>query len=185
MTSVTHTQHVAPGIDAREQARRDFAEEFAIAWEDVGSPRMDGRILGYLMVMDAPYISSSDLAAVLNASAGSVSMSTRRMVEAGFIRRHAIAGDRSHYFRADRDPWGSFLAGERGYLGRLSKAIEDGLTATPLDEEAAQTRLTNAKDYMNWLAGYHRTMLAEWEAFKARRDAAAPQITTADKTTTG
>jgi DNA-binding transcriptional regulator GbsR (MarR family) len=156
-------------VSRREEQRRQFAEDFSLTWEQAGSPRMDGRILGYLMVMEEPFISSADLAAVLQASAGSVSMSTRRMVDAGFIRRHVVPGDRSHYFRADPDPWGSFLAGERRYLNMERDVIEAALAETAEHELAARARLTNARDYMVWLAAYHHKMLDDWEAYKAGR----------------
>ena len=102
---------------------------------------MDGRILGYLIIMNAPYISSAELGKVLNASAGSVSMATRRMVDAGFIKRHVVPGDRSHYFRADDDPWGSFLAGERRYLDRQRELLERGLDVIGDADTEARERL--------------------------------------------
>jgi len=132
---------------------------------------MDGRILGYLIIMNAPYISSAELGKVLNASAGSVSMATRRMVDAGFIKRHVVPGDRSHYFRADDDPWGSFLAGERRYLDRQRELLERGLDVIGDADTEARERLRNGRDYMAWLVTHHRKMLAEWEAFKQERNA--------------
>jgi hypothetical protein len=157
------------GIDERELKRREFAEEFGLYWASAGSAHMDGRILGYLMIMSAPYISSADLAKVLSASAGSVSMATRRMVEAGFIKRHVVPGDRSHYFRADDDPWGSFLAGERPYLDRQRVVLERAFAVLGPDDVDARQRITNGRDYMIWLASYHRKMRGDWEAFKAAR----------------
>ena len=156
--------------------RRAFAEEFGLMWESIGSPLMDGRILGYLMVMRPPFISSAGLAAALNASAGSVSMATRRLVESGFIKRQVVPGDRSHYFRVERDIWGSWLAGERRYLDVERQLIERGLdllTDDPADE-AVRQRLVNGRDYFLWLTTYHRRMLADWEEFKRQRDSGTP-----------
>jgi DNA-binding transcriptional regulator GbsR (MarR family) len=114
-------------------------------------------------------------AEVLAASAGSVSMTTRRLVDAGFIKRHAIAGDRSHYFNADVDIWGSWLATERRYLDRQRQTIEAGMALVadsddPRDRDAYR-RMENGRDYMAWLREYHHNMLEAWEAFKANRDA--------------
>jgi len=174
----TMDSSAAPGTtvpdDGFDTSRRAFAEDFALMWEATGSSLMDGRILGYLMITRAPFVSSADLVGVLNASAGSVSMSTRRLVESGFIKRHVVPGDRSHYFRTDDDIWGSWLAGERRYLDRQRDTMERGLQLlaeheSGLDEEARR-RLVNGRDYMIWLAGYHRKMLVDWEAFKSSRD---------------
>lgn len=163
----------ASPVDDRELARRAYAEDFGIFWESGGSPRMEGRILGYLLIMDKPFISSAELAAVLNASAGSVSMTTRRLTEAGFIKRHAVPGDRSHYFRTENDVWGSWLAGERKFLQREREILERGLDILGPGDDAARQRLINGRDYMTWVISYHRKMLADWEAVKAERDATA------------
>ncbi|AWB87698.1 GbsR/MarR family transcriptional regulator [Mycetocola zhujimingii] len=165
----------ASGADAdeREMARRQFAEDLSIIWEGAGTNRMDGRVLGYLMIMDRPYISSADLAAALHASAGAVSMATRRLLDTNFIRRHSVPGDRSHYFRAEEDPWGSFLATEKNHFDREIEVIEDALELLGPDESAARVRLTNGRDYLHWIHGYHHKMLADWQAHKHERDARA------------
>lgn len=162
------------GIDEAERARRAYAEDFGLFWESAGSPRMEGRILGYLLIMEQPYISSADLAAVLNASAGSVSTTTRRLTEAGFIKRHAIAGDRSHYFRTENDVWGSWLAGERRFLEKERELLEQGLALVGPEDSSARERFINGRDYMTWIISYHRKMLADWEAVKVARDAGQP-----------
>lgn len=166
-----------PAVPVDDAARRDFVEQFAVMWEMAGSALMDGRILGYLMMMREPYISSADLGSALSASAGSVSMSTRRLVDSGFIKRHVVPGDRSHYFRAEDDVWGSWLAGERRYLDRQRITIEQGLSVldpTSEQDEEVRRRLVNGRDYMAWVSQYHRKMLVDWEAFKADRDETAP-----------
>ncbi len=165
----------ASAVDERELSRRAFADEFATMWSQTGGALIDGRVLGYLMIMGRPYISSSDLAEVLAASAGSVSMSTRRLVETGFIKRHVVAGDRNHYFTADVDMWGSWLASERRYLDRHRQTVEAGMAIVkdsddPFDQDAYR-RMENGRDYMAWLSEYHHNMLEAWQAHKAKRDA--------------
>jgi hypothetical protein len=155
-------------------AAAQFVEEFALTWEASHSPRMEGRIVGLLMIVDRPYLSSQQIAVLLRASAGAVSGATRRLVEVGFIKRHVVPGDRNHYFRAEDDVWGSFLAGERFYLSRLGRVIEDGVAATAPDATGPRRRLANAQHYMEWLSGYHRKMLADWQVYRDAHDAEAP-----------
>ncbi|WP_408625998.1 GbsR/MarR family transcriptional regulator, partial [Burkholderia cenocepacia] len=101
-----------------DAATRSFIEDFAYAWGVAGNPRMDGRVLGLFMIVDAPLLSSARIAHLLHASAGAVSMSTRSLLSIGFIKPVSLPGDRSHYFRVEDDVWGSFLAGERESLRR-------------------------------------------------------------------
>lgn len=162
-----------------EPERQAFVEEFAIMLADgAGMPLTDARVLGYLIMTRAPYSSSANLQAALGASSGSVSMATRRLADAGFVKRHTVPGERSHFFRAETDVWGSWLAGERKYLDRQRDIIARGLAVVEQDGHTAagdvdapvRERLRNGRDYMQWLNGHHHKMLEDWEAFKAARD---------------
>ncbi|WP_282948380.1 GbsR/MarR family transcriptional regulator [Cellulomonas endometrii] len=164
------TPSPAPAEPALDADAREWIEQFASTWDNANSARMEGRVVGLLMIVDRPYLSSAQIASLLVASAGAVSTATRRLVEIGFIMRHSIPGDRNHYFRVEDDIWGSWLASERTYLPRLQRVIDSGLVAVSDDDPGPRRRLLNARNYFEWLAGYHRKMLAEWEA---HRDALA------------
>ncbi|WP_235929457.1 GbsR/MarR family transcriptional regulator [Cellulomonas citrea] len=187
-----------PALPVLDQARTQFVEQFALVWATAGNPRMEGRIMGLLMILDEPYLSSTQIATMLHASAGAVSTSTRQLVDVGFLKRHVIPGDRNHYFRVEDDIWGSFLGGERHYLQRLQDVIDTGFAVipgataggeptTPSDAQPDATaptaehpdagpllRLTNARLYITWLTGYQRRMLADWQAYRDAAHAAAP-----------
>lgn len=152
--------------DELPEATRAFIEDFAYAWGAAGNQRMEGRVLGLLLITDEPYLSSSRIAELLRASTGAVSMSTRSLVNLGFIKPHSIPGDRNHYFRAEDDVWGSFLAGERDYVQRINSTILFGLDILPEGDSAPRRRLDNALRYWEWLGGYHRQMLAAWERYR-------------------
>lgn len=158
-------------IDEREAYRRQFAEEISLIWEMAGTSRMDGKVLGYLMIMEQPYISSADLAHALGASTGAVSMATRRLIDTNFIRRHPVPGDRSHYFKAEEDPWGSFLANERRYFEKEIRSLDAARQWLAPEDENARIRLTNGRDYLEWVQDYHHKMLADWQEHKRARDA--------------
>jgi hypothetical protein len=161
----------APSDDADrltelDDATRTFVEDFASSWESANNARMDGRVLGLLIIVDEPYLSSARIAHLLQASTGAVSMATRALVTVGFLKRHALPGDRAHYFRVEDDVWGAFLSGEREYLRRMKGTVIGGLGLVPADATGPRTRLRNAQRYMTWLEGYHRKMLADWEAYR-------------------
>jgi DNA-binding transcriptional regulator GbsR (MarR family) len=146
---------------------------------------MEGRVLALLLIVDEPYLSSARIADLLQASAGAVSMSTRALVNLGFLKRHAIPGDRSHYFRTEDDVWGGFLAGERDYVRRINSTLEFGLDVLPEDASRPRTRLTNALRYMTWLVGHHRKMLAEWQEYRDSTLAADASGAVSDASATG
>jgi DNA-binding transcriptional regulator GbsR (MarR family) len=159
---------VPAGIDDDERA--DLVEEMGLIWAELGSPRMEGRVVGYLMFSNAPYVSTAELAEALHASAGSISTTTRRLVEVGFVKRVAIPGERSYYFKAEDDVWGAFLAGERKYLRRRAQYAENAIAALGRRDEVPRRRLENMRDYMTWLETAHHKLLDDWQAFKRQRD---------------
>jgi len=162
------TSRESSGIDAAERA--GLVEEMGLIWAELGSPRMEGRVVGYLMFSNAPHVSTAELADALHASAGSISTTTRRLVEVGFIKRVAIPGERSYYFKAEDDVWGAFLAGERKYLRRRAEYAENALASLGRRDEVPRRRLENMRDYMTWLETAHRALLGDWQGFKRQRD---------------
>lgn len=155
----------APGTQLDEDTRT-FIEDFASSWELANNARMEGRVLGLLIIVDEPYLSSAQIGQLLQASTGAVSMATRSLVTVGFLKRHTLPGDRAHYFRVEDDVWGTFLSGEREYLRRMKSVVVGGLDIVPGDAVSPRTRLRNAQRYMTWLEGYHRKMLLDWEQYR-------------------
>jgi DNA-binding transcriptional regulator GbsR (MarR family) len=82
---------------------RSFIEEVGVVFEQTGLPRMVGRLFGWLLIADPPYQSPGELAAVLQASKGSISTSIRTLTQLGFIKRHVIPGSRHDHFRLQED----------------------------------------------------------------------------------
>lgn len=152
----------------------DFIAAFAEQWHASGQGRMEGRVLGYLIVSDADKVSSADLATALGAGNGAISMATRSLVENGFIRRLRVPGDRSHYFAAENDVWGGFLSAERRWVHRLHGVLADARGQLDLTPAAGQ-RLHVATEYMSWLGDYNLQMLRDWHQHLASH--IAPQET--------
>ena len=82
---------------------KEFIEEVGVGFEQTGMPRMAGRIFGWLLIADPPYQSSAELAEILQASKGSISTTTRLMVQIGLIERFVIPGVRHDHFRLHQE----------------------------------------------------------------------------------
>ncbi len=147
-----------------------FIEEFASAWSHLGSSAMDGRVLGCLLISNGQLVSSKELSQRLGSSQSAISTSTRHLIEMGMITRRWIKGDRTHYFVANEDPWGSALANDAPAWARLQSSLRpsDSLTAKLSDD--AVGRLRNAADYFAWINDRRESLVAEWEDYKRQRD---------------
>jgi len=87
-----------------------FVEEFGMLLElEAGTPRMVGRVLGWLLVCDPPEQSAAELAEWLQASKGSISTSTRVLLRLGFIERVRTRGERFDRFVARPAAWDEFF----------------------------------------------------------------------------
>jgi DNA-binding transcriptional regulator GbsR (MarR family) len=93
-----------------QNREKQFVEEVGIAFARTGLPRMAGRIVGWLLISDPPHQSIDQIASALLASKGSISTSTRILVQNGLIERFSLPGVRHDYFRLRADAW-SFITG--------------------------------------------------------------------------
>ncbi len=90
-------------------AEKSFVEQFGISFEQTGLPRMAGRILGWLLLSDPPHQSADELAEGLAASRGSISSTTRLLIQIGLIERLSLPGVRHDYFRLRPDAWQNII----------------------------------------------------------------------------
>ncbi|TDQ54225.1 GbsR/MarR family transcriptional regulator [Actinorugispora endophytica] len=149
--------------------REDFIRRFADYWQSQGRPKTEGRIVGYLLLSDREAVTAEEIADGAEASRGSVSTSIRRLEELGFVRRVRVPGRRGRLVAMDDDAWGGFLRNERDYLRCQRDLAQSALDRLPGLGPVGRSRLVNMRDYMTWLDGYHGTLLAHWEEYKARR----------------
>src|SRR5919201_6734758 len=93
-----------------EAAIERFIEQVGVQFElEAGTPRMVGRVFGWLLVCDPPEQSAAELAEQLQASKGSISTATRVLLRIGMIERLRVRGERFDRFRAPPDAWDEFL----------------------------------------------------------------------------
>jgi hypothetical protein len=87
-----------------------FVEELGMQFElEAGTPRMVGRVLGWLLVCDPPEQSAAELAHTLQASKGSISTATRVLLRMGLIERVRVRGERFDRFSARPEAWDEFI----------------------------------------------------------------------------
>lgn len=129
-----------------------FVEQVGRFWESSGQPRTAGRMLGWLMICDPPEQSSVDLAEALDVSAGSVSTTTRQLVQVGLVDRVTFPGDRASYFRLHEHAWIEVMHGRIEGIRGLHQVA---LAAEPL----TPTRRADRVDDLRFITEF---MLEEW-----------------------
>jgi len=131
---------------------------------EAGTPRMVGRILGWLLICDPPEQSAGDLAEALQASKGSISTATRVLLRLGFVERVRFQGERFDRFRAQPEAWDEFFWREDQFSGPR-RIFRMGLDLLGDEPSGRSTRLQELDDLYAWweerLPALHEEYLAE------------------------
>jgi hypothetical protein len=125
-------------MDGEVSGERQFAEEVGRVFEQLGVPRMAGRILGWLLICDPPRQSSADLGTALGASKGAISTATRLLETWALVRRIAVPGQRGDFFEITPDAFNR--AHDQLGKARLFRELMERGLAVLGDEDSPRAR---------------------------------------------
>lgn len=128
-----------------------------------GMPRMLGRVLGALMISDPPERSAEELAEALGASRGSISQTTRSLIQMGLVQRWSRPGERRDYFRIKPGAWGEIMRREMESLSEFRKMAERGLGLLSTEDPGARRSLEEMRDFYIYWEREMPAVLKRWE----------------------
>ena len=141
-----------------------FVEEVGIVFEHTGLPRMAGRIFGWLLISDPPHQSTDELAEALLASKGSISTSTRLLIQIGLIERLSLPGVRHDYFRLRPDAWRHMIKhGLEDEVKMFRQLAERGLELPSGKTPLSRRWLEEMRDMYTFFERELPTLLERWE----------------------
>ena len=126
--------------------RRHFVEDISLYFEQMGLPRTAGRVLGVLLISEPRAQSLTDLCAWLGASKGSVSTTTRLLVEMDLIERVPSPVPRQVCFQFRPGGWAVFVRQRLRLWASLHQITEQGLDLLKDRDPALRDRLQEAHD---------------------------------------
>jgi len=91
------------------ETERQFIEKVGLTFEQLGFPRMGGRIIGWLLISESPQATMGELTEALQASKSSISSVTRLLMQVNLIEVVSLPGVRRDYFRIRKDAWTNSL----------------------------------------------------------------------------
>ncbi len=128
-----------------------FVEDIALFFDQMGLPRMAGRILGVLLISDPPEQSITDLCERLNASKSSVSIMARLLIEKGLIERAPSRVPRRDYYRFKPGGWVLYMQQWMSLMSELHRITERGLDLLANKPPEMRSRLEEAHDLFSFL----------------------------------
>lgn len=156
---------------------RQFAEEVGRFFEQLGVPRMTGRILGWLLICDPPRQSSADLGSALGASKGAISTATRLLELYGLVKRVGVPGVRGDFFEIAPDAF-SRAHDQLGKARVFRELMEKGLAVLGDEESPRAERLRETRALYAFMEreqpGLFERFRAEYAAEQAARRSTSP-----------
>lgn len=146
-----------------------YIEEFGLYWEQLGLPRMTGRILAWLLICDPPEQTMNDLTEVLQASKSSISTGTRMLIQFGFIERISLPGERRDYYRLLPHLWSRLLAEKQNMFTDFLQLAERGLALIDESDVARRERLEEMRALYAFMNEQYPALLAQWRAQRNQR----------------
>jgi DNA-binding transcriptional regulator GbsR (MarR family) len=140
-----------------------FIEDIGLFFEQMGVPRMAGRILGALLISDPPAQSITDLVEHLHASKSSISIMARYLVERGLIERVASPVPRRDYYRFKPGGWMVYMRQWLGLISALHEIAERGLALMENKSPELQERLQEAHDLFSFIEQEFPALLSKLE----------------------
>lgn len=153
--------------------QQHFVESLGLLVEALtGLTRMSGRILGWLMIGDAPAATMPDLTEALHTSKSAISTSTRQLIQAGLIERKSVPGQRRDVYQLRPDAWSRLLLWEAQKYARFRDLAEQGLDL--LEDASAEQKkaMQEMADLNSYLAEGVPRLIAQWQENTSRAGSA-------------
>jgi len=149
--------------------KTQFVEEMGLMFENVGLPRMAGRIFGWLLISSPQQQSSGELAEILQASKGSISSMTRLLIQLSLIERVSLPGDRRDYFQIKPNSWSHMTEQRLAQITAFRKLAEKGLELIKGYPPQLQNRLQEMHDIHAFWERELPILNQRWEQEQAER----------------
>lgn len=147
-------------------ARTRFVEEFSAYLASIGFPRMPSSIFTELLASEEESVTARELADRLEVSPASISGGVRYLEQVHLVTRTRRTRERADRFAVADDPWASAMLAEQTAYPRIIAMCERALAQADL-AEPAKARLSEARDFMAFMAEELPQMLERWRKSRA------------------
>jgi len=143
-----------------------FIEEMGIVLEQLGIPRMAGKVFGFLLLSRDSEVSTDELVGQLQASRGSISTMTRLLIQMGLLDRVGRTGERRDYFRIRPGTWSNILRARMEQLIEFHTLIERGMELVTPKNELPYKRLKEMHEFYEFFEREFPALFERWEEYQ-------------------
>ena len=142
---------------------QQYIEKVGRYFEQLGFPRMGGRIFGWLLISASPQASMAELMDALQASKSSISSMTRLLIQVDLIEAVSVFGERRDYFRIRSDAWTNALKDRLAQAIAFRQLADEGLAVLADAAPQRKQRLQEMRLMYAFLEREIPALLDRWE----------------------
>jgi DNA-binding transcriptional regulator GbsR (MarR family) len=142
---------------------RYYIEKVGLYFEQIGFPRMGGRIFAWLLISECPQASMAELMEALQASKSSISSMTRLLIQVELIEVVSVPGVRRDYFRIRDDAWTTALKDRLSQAFNFRQLADEGLALLKDSPPERKQRLQEMHLMYTFLEREIPVLLERWE----------------------
>lgn len=148
-----------------DSKKLEYIEETGLMFEQMGMTRMAGRVFGYLIVSEKDAESFEQIRQVLNASKGSISGTTKQLIQSGLIEPVSLPGDRKTYFKVTTIEMGCLIKSRMKMFEKFSQTLTKGRKLRQTDDYMSNW-LIEAATFYNWIGDELDKVIDKWHCEK-------------------
>ncbi|MFF5172651.1 GbsR/MarR family transcriptional regulator [Micromonospora sp. NPDC000089] len=151
---------------AREEEVHLFVERMAMAFADVGFPRMAARVLFAVMAADGP-LTAAEIGERLGVSAAAVSGAVRYLTQFGMLIREPVKGSRRDRYRMPDNPWYEATITKTVLYKNFIDIADAGVTALDGPGTPGGERVAEMRDFFRFVQDEIDSLGERWRAHRA------------------
>jgi predicted transcriptional regulator len=149
--------------EALSPEKQSYLEEFGLFFEKLGTGRIAGLILGYVLISDRPEVSFTELVGALGVSKASVHNQLKTLEQTGFIKSLRFTDDRNTYYRIGARDMGEMTVRRMAMTIHFVALMQRGHDLKQNKQDDAAYFLRDTAGFYSWLHGKMSQLLQEWE----------------------
>ncbi|WP_422753775.1 GbsR/MarR family transcriptional regulator [Micromonospora sp. WMMD708] len=150
-----------------------FVERMAMAFADVGFPRMSARVLFAVMSADGP-LTAAQIGERLGVSAAAVSGAVRHLTQVSMLVREPVPRSRRDHYRLPDNPWYEGTITKTGLYKNFIDIADAGVTALGGTATPGGGRVAEMRDFFYFIQEELDSLGERWRARRAATGHAGP-----------
>ena len=144
-----------------------FVDKIGLFYEGVGIPRISGRIVGLLLILEQP-ISPEEIAKILGVSRSSISTNLAVLRYHKFAEEVRYPGKRKEYYKFSENALENMMKMKLTFYDPFRNILQEGVEELK-SKSISEDKINEMIKYLDFEENHFVLLLEEWKAFQKNR----------------